>query len=192
MIQPKTKGLAISQWIQTTIPKNLREKRLWHATSAEVRFLLSIHHGGDNILTSSGRKLRCDGLKPLCTNCERRKYECEYVSTQRRRGPGKAPKGSRSRKARSEHSGSSSRNAGDPLPSMVPDFESSPDLRPFVSVMSLDTFGYQPPDTCPLYPSHRHDRDPLIMRQHSHLRMSRSREISLEDHSDIHKNQSGS
>ncbi|KAF8798963.1 hypothetical protein BYT27DRAFT_7202696 [Phlegmacium glaucopus] len=57
-----------------------------------------------------GRKLRCNGAKPSCYNCTVRKFECEYVSTQRRRGPGKAPKGSRSRKGRSEHSGSSSVN----------------------------------------------------------------------------------
>jgi len=48
----KTKGVGQTQWIQTIIQKNLPEKRLWHATSAEVRFLLSIDHGGDNILTS--------------------------------------------------------------------------------------------------------------------------------------------
>lgn len=53
------------------------------------------------------------------------------MSTQRRRGPGKAKKGSRSRKGRSE---GSSNMFGDRLPSMVPD---DPDLRPFTSVLTL-------------------------------------------------------
>jgi hypothetical protein len=81
------------------------------------------------MLTLTGRKLRCDGEKPSCKNCTQRNYECEYVSTQRRRGPGKAKKGSRSRKGREDG------------PRMVPDTEVSPDLRPFTSVLSLG-----PPD----------------------------------------------
>lgn len=91
-----------------------------------------------------GRKLRCNGAKPSCYNCTVRKFDCEYVSTQRRRGPGKAPKGSRSRKGRSEQSGLSSHSTDDRL--LVPDFEVSPDLRPYTSVISLDTFGFQPPE----------------------------------------------
>lgn len=31
------------------IRKNHPEKRLWHVISVEVRFLLSVDHGGDNI-----------------------------------------------------------------------------------------------------------------------------------------------
>ncbi|KAH7906016.1 hypothetical protein BJ138DRAFT_681021 [Hygrophoropsis aurantiaca] len=46
-----------------------------------------------------GRKLRCDGTKPCCLNCSTRSQECKYEMTVRRRGPGKAPKGSRSKKA---------------------------------------------------------------------------------------------
>ncbi|CAA7261591.1 unnamed protein product [Cyclocybe aegerita] len=109
-----------------------------------------------------GRKLRCNGVKPSCYNCTVRKFECEYVPIQRRRGPGKAPKGSRSRKAqqaggsgsggagRSEPSGSSSsKNAGERGPSsnvmMIPEYELdalAPELRPFTSVMALDHFGF--------------------------------------------------
>ncbi|KAF8073710.1 hypothetical protein FPV67DRAFT_761934 [Lyophyllum atratum] len=45
-----------------------------------------------------GRKLRCNGAKPACSNCTVRKFQCEYVPVQRRRGPGKAPKGTKSKK----------------------------------------------------------------------------------------------
>ena len=145
------------------------------------------------MLTLAGRKLRCNGAKPSCYNCTVRKFECEYVSTQRRRGPGKAPKGSRSRKGRSEQSGSSSNIIGDRLPTMVPDYDVSPDLRPYISVLSLDTFEFQPPDPSPQY---RLDPEPLMRRQGSRSRTSRSRETSsAEDHldtKDIHRNQSGS
>ena len=146
------------------------------------------------MLTLTGRKLRCNGAKPSCYNCTVRKFECEYVSTQRRRGPGKAPKGSRSRKARLEHSGSSSNIIGDRLPSMVPDYEVSPDLRPYMSILSLETFEFQPPDSSPQYPLEQ--PEPGMRRQGSRSRTSRSRETSsANDHSDakpIHRDQSGS
>lgn len=46
-----------------------------------------------------GRKLRCDGNKPQCFNCHNRQLkDCTYQVYIRRRGPGKAPKGSRSKK----------------------------------------------------------------------------------------------
>ncbi|KAF9241117.1 hypothetical protein BU15DRAFT_73596 [Melanogaster broomeanus] len=45
-----------------------------------------------------GRKLRCDGAKPCCSNCETRSLACKYQDHPRRRGPGKAPKGTRSKK----------------------------------------------------------------------------------------------
>ncbi|KAG6854645.1 hypothetical protein C0991_003293 [Blastosporella zonata] len=44
------------------------------------------------------RKLRCDGAKPACSHCMARKFQCEYVPVQRRRGPGKALKGGKSKK----------------------------------------------------------------------------------------------
>lgn len=142
------------------------------------------------MLTLTGRKLRCNGAKPSCYNCTVRKFECEYVSTQRRRGPGKAPKGSRSRKGRLEHSGSSS-NVGDRLSTMVPDHQAYPDLGPYMTILSLEKFEFQPPDSSPQYPSERNE--PLMRRQGSRSRTSRS--SSAEDRSDakdIHRNQSGS
>jgi hypothetical protein len=146
------------------------------------------------MFTLTGRKLRCNGAKPSCYNCTVRKFECEYVSIQRRRGPGKAKKGSRSRKGRSENSGSSSNVIGDRLPTMVPDYEVSPDLRPYISILSLETFEFQPPDSSPQYPTER--QEPLMRRQGSRSRTSRSRETSsAEDRSDakdIRSNQSGS
>lgn len=139
----------------------------------------------------TGRKLRCNGAKPSCYNCTVRKFECEYVSTQRRRGPGKAPKGSRSRRGRSEHSGSNSHIMGDRLPTAVqPDFDLSPDLRPFTSVISLDTFGYRPPDTSPQYPFDRHD--PTLMTRQYSPRSRTSRSRSPQDRSDVERHQSGS
>ncbi|KAG1833985.1 hypothetical protein DFJ58DRAFT_821890, partial [Suillus subalutaceus] len=47
----------------------------------------------------TGRKLRCDGTKPSCANCSTRTLECVYKDHPRRRGPGKAPKGSRTKKS---------------------------------------------------------------------------------------------
>ncbi|KAJ3773212.1 hypothetical protein FB446DRAFT_13305 [Lentinula raphanica] len=47
-----------------------------------------------------GRKLRCDGARPSCSNCETRDNQvCVYQSYPRRRGPGKAPKGQRKKKS---------------------------------------------------------------------------------------------
>ncbi|KAH8825358.1 hypothetical protein DL96DRAFT_1712355 [Flagelloscypha sp. PMI_526] len=43
-------------------------------------------------------KLRCDGSRPSCHNCATRGMRCEYVDVLKRRGPGKAPKGSRPKK----------------------------------------------------------------------------------------------
>ncbi|KAJ7069726.1 hypothetical protein C8F01DRAFT_1363853 [Mycena amicta] len=45
-----------------------------------------------------GRKLRCDGAKPICSNCNQRNTACFYRDTPKRRGPGKAAKGTRSKK----------------------------------------------------------------------------------------------
>ncbi|KAG1715727.1 hypothetical protein ID866_1443 [Astraeus odoratus] len=47
-----------------------------------------------------GRKLRCDGTKPSCSNCATRSLACKYQDHPRRRGPGKAPKGSREKTER--------------------------------------------------------------------------------------------
>ncbi|KAJ7672785.1 hypothetical protein B0H17DRAFT_1083975, partial [Mycena rosella] len=49
-----------------------------------------------------GRKLRCDGVKPTCCNCSSRRINCTYVDQPKRRGPGKATKGSKTKKRASK------------------------------------------------------------------------------------------
>ncbi|KAJ7761510.1 hypothetical protein DFH07DRAFT_815243 [Mycena maculata] len=44
------------------------------------------------------RKLKCDGHKPICGNCSARDRDCRFEEHPKRRGPGKAAKGSRSKK----------------------------------------------------------------------------------------------
>lgn len=46
----------------------------------------------------SVRKIQCDGEKPACWHCKARHSECIYEPEQRRRGLGKARKGSRPKK----------------------------------------------------------------------------------------------
>ncbi|KAI0670847.1 hypothetical protein C8Q78DRAFT_1078807 [Trametes maxima] len=41
------------------------------------------------------RKLRCDGQKPSCANCTKRGHPCTYEQAPKRRGPGRAPRGTR-------------------------------------------------------------------------------------------------
>ena len=55
----------------------------------------SSFHVVDVIPLSSGRKLGCSGERPKCRTCLKRGGVCEYEATARRRGPGKAPRGSR-------------------------------------------------------------------------------------------------
>lgn len=50
------------------------------------------------------RKLKCDGQTPWCGNCHRRKLPCKYALYPRRRGPGKAPKGSKKLQAKKDDS----------------------------------------------------------------------------------------
>lgn len=133
---------------RTVIP----EKQLLHATSAEVSsswalFYICIPF----IAHPTGRKLRCNGARPSCYNCTVRKFECEYVEVQRRRGPGKAPKGSKSKKgARSESSTSlppNDRTSGliqEGFPTEYP---------PHTSVISLENFSFQTAETMPRYGS---------------------------------------
>jgi hypothetical protein len=45
-----------------------------------------------------GRKLRCDGVRPTCSHCVMRGLMCAYAEFPKRRGPGKAPRGSRAKK----------------------------------------------------------------------------------------------
>lgn len=54
----------------------------------------------------AGRKLRCDGSKPSCSNCATRSLVCKYQDHPRRRGPGKAPKGSREKRDGNKKRGS--------------------------------------------------------------------------------------
>lgn len=49
----------------------------------------------DVISLPSGRKLGCSGERPKCKTCMKRRGECIYAPAPRRRGPGKAPRGSR-------------------------------------------------------------------------------------------------
>ncbi|TRM64020.1 hypothetical protein BD626DRAFT_568621 [Schizophyllum amplum] len=56
-----------------------------------------------------GRKLRCDGQKPACSNCQQRSNVCTYRSSPRRRGPGKV---SKAEKARRKAEKRSNRDAG--------------------------------------------------------------------------------
>ncbi|TFK40804.1 hypothetical protein BDQ12DRAFT_680060 [Crucibulum laeve] len=108
-----------------------------------------------------GRKLRCNGAKPACSNCIARKYDCEYVPIQRRRGPGKAPKRSRSKKGSASATGtpdptaSGSRGPEDRRSPSAADYgyeDIAPELRPYTSVMSLERFSFQPPESSPRYP----------------------------------------
>ncbi|EIN12974.1 hypothetical protein PUNSTDRAFT_50175 [Punctularia strigosozonata HHB-11173 SS5] len=78
------------------------------------------------------RKIACDGIKPHpCSSCLGKLWECVYVEKQRRRGPGKAPRGSRRRPV------------ADPRPDSSA--QSSPDQRtlssPALSMMSLPSAG---------------------------------------------------
>lgn len=77
-----------------------REKRLSsHVISVEVSNICVVPcrlHTDQKI----GRKLRCDGTRPSCWNCKSRDDQiCVYQNHPRRRGPGKAPKGSRKKKS---------------------------------------------------------------------------------------------
>jgi len=74
-----------------------------------------------------GRKLKRGGEKPTaCCHCTARNSECRYEPVQRRRGPGKAQKGSRSKKI------------GHRLPNVNPERELDalpPEIRPYISVL---------------------------------------------------------
>lgn len=94
---------------------------LWHAISAKVcninhliitlRWPISITNQHCPLLE---RKLRCSNERPQCKNCEQRQRECLYGEP-RRRGPGKAPRGSRPKKSlpREKRQSSGSTNIDD-------------------------------------------------------------------------------
>ena len=77
----------------------------------------------------AGRKLRCNGARPLCQNCSTRQLECEYVPQQRRRGPGKANRGGT---GRGPGGGGGGTEGG----------EGAAALRPYTSVLSLSSFTF--------------------------------------------------
>ncbi|KAI6042686.1 hypothetical protein EDC04DRAFT_2657841 [Pisolithus marmoratus] len=60
-----------------------------------------------------GRKLRCDGTRPSCSNCATRSLECKYQDHPRRRGPGKAPKGSRKKEGKGRKAPGKPSESGD-------------------------------------------------------------------------------
>ncbi|KAF5382564.1 hypothetical protein D9615_002865 [Tricholomella constricta] len=85
----------------------------------------------------AGRKLRCNGAKPACSNCTVRRFQCEYVPVQRRRGPGKAPKGTKTKK--------SSTGRSEPSTSLPPGDRGSghqPETTE-LTPMTLETFSFQ-------------------------------------------------
>lgn len=139
-----------------------------------------------------GRKLKCDGDKPRCKNCAERQFECRYPTFQRRRGPGKAPRGSRTRKRTRAGSAGASRSAsvGRELeastsgrhmyPAQAHELEAlAPEVRQFTSVINLDDYTFEPPAGAPQYPSMQIPRPPETGRW-----ASRRRETSSEDRSD--------
>lgn len=72
----------------------------------------------------TGRKLRCDGTKPSCANCSTRTLNCEYEDHPRRRGPGKAPKGSRIKKSEGKgrrKKGTKASDEGQPSTARLPE-----------------------------------------------------------------------
>jgi hypothetical protein len=106
----------------------------------------------------TGRKLRCNGAKPSCYNCAVRKFQCEYVPVQRRRGPGKAPKGSKSKKGgRSESS--TSLPPSDRTSSLIQQEGFPTEYPPHSSVISLENFSFQTTETMPEY---GHGRSPVL------------------------------
>lgn len=194
MKSPPTRASAdaSSPSTQTTMPGSpeILEKPPSRATFAEVLvfFLKQKITFRPSSSHFSGRKLRCNGTKPSCYNCTVRNFECEYVPIQRRRGPGKAPKGSRSKKAATQPQASqppTSRTVPAPSapPNPVPEYELeslAPELRPYTSVLSLDNVGYgfHPSGISPNYPP---PPDPRLIREYYY---SRSRDTSSEDRSD--------
>ncbi|OBZ71408.1 hypothetical protein A0H81_08438 [Grifola frondosa] len=62
------------------------------------------------------RKLRCNGKKPSCRNCDRRNTPCVYADGPKRRGPGKAPKGAKKSLAARERAEFLARAPPPPVP----------------------------------------------------------------------------
>lgn len=70
-----------------------RRRQQWRATSAKVSSETSSSSCALICDLGSGRKLRCSGERPKCSNCGQRDgQQCVYADAPRRRGPGKANK----------------------------------------------------------------------------------------------------
>ena len=65
------------------------------ACNGEPRIFSDIFGGAHPVgIYSRGRKIRCDGAKPVCHNCSRRSENpqlCSYDSAPKRRGPDRIP-----------------------------------------------------------------------------------------------------
>lgn len=91
-------------------------------------------------MTVIGRKLGCSGERP-CKNCMRFGQPCDYETNPRRRGPGKAPKGTRSKK-RTTRARASKNSTSQPLAGAHPEASAdgfhrkvlSPELRPQLNI----------------------------------------------------------
>ncbi|KAH9065537.1 hypothetical protein EDB87DRAFT_1820109 [Lactarius vividus] len=77
-----------------------------------------------------GRKLGCSGDRPKCKACIKRKEECIYAPAPRRRGPGKAPRGSRKLAKGQQSFPSSDSTFRVPFPPIQPSAVDSFELSP--------------------------------------------------------------
>lgn len=81
----RTSDIILRTNVQTRIAQTTRyPARLaahqWLANSAEVgQFKSQVWTALTRLLPSLGRKLKCDGIRPSCSNCNRRGVPCAYV-----------------------------------------------------------------------------------------------------------------
>lgn len=94
----RTRTQKNASYLLTLMKILFRERFLWHVNFADVDILLPSFLKQLELKRLPGRKLKCDGNKPRCSNCYNRQEVCEYVDRPKRRGPGKAAKGSRAKK----------------------------------------------------------------------------------------------
>lgn len=174
-IQRKARGSA--KWTRRVLPVNFA-----NVSCFSRQVLTSLKRG---ILIVTGRKLRCGGRKPICNNCESRNEECEYKLEPKRRGPGKAPKGSKSKRRKTTGSTTTTLH-GDSLSSrtkgeewLVDGFDSQetliPELRTRRSPESFGTFSQQGEEELPLYLPPIRDLDNSPQDRRSSLRNTSSR-----------------
>ncbi|KAG2066482.1 hypothetical protein BDR04DRAFT_68947 [Suillus decipiens] len=90
----------------------------------------------------TGRKLRCDGTKPSCANCSTRTLKCVYKDHPRRRGPGKAPKGSKKSEGKGRKGRKSSKAATSEEASEQPSAGGVPDRHVFDPPLMLPGHGH--------------------------------------------------